>query len=198
MKCSTVTSFKQTILHSAFSSADRTINEGLMMHCTTYTLNEGFEPTCTKCYCDDSKEALMIKAYYKSYHGAFLRVWFSFQKYHTLDWPLIKQNYSWWLNHKAEFCDYLLPVLQFFSNHFLQSLKRCMFLPYLYISSFHKHSTEKVFLNTNLSCLLGWHHSKYCNTLILIEKGLLFCSVPSDCWCLVSCFPPDWAFTLHL
>lgn len=32
-----------------------------MMHCTIYTLNEGFEPTHTKCYCDHSMEALMIR-----------------------------------------------------------------------------------------------------------------------------------------
>lgn len=32
-----------------------------MMHCTIDTLNEGFEPTHTKCYCDHSKEALMIR-----------------------------------------------------------------------------------------------------------------------------------------
>lgn len=134
IKLSIVTSFKQTILYSAFSSADRTINEGLMMYCTINTLNEGFVPTCTKCYCEDSKEALMIKAYHKSYHTAFFRVCFSFQKFHTLDWPLTKQNYRWQLNHKTGFYDYLLPVLQFFSNYFLESLKGCMFLPYLYIT----------------------------------------------------------------
>lgn len=50
-----------------------------MMHCTIYTLNEGFEPAHTKCYCDDSKEALMIKAYNKSYHAAFFGVCFPFK-----------------------------------------------------------------------------------------------------------------------
>lgn len=79
IKYSIVTSFKRTILHSSFSSADRTINEDLMVHCTIYTLNEGFEPICTKCYCDQSKEALMIKAYYKSYHAPLFGVCFSFK-----------------------------------------------------------------------------------------------------------------------
>lgn len=37
IKCSTVTSLKQTILHSTFSSADRPINEALMIHCAIYT-----------------------------------------------------------------------------------------------------------------------------------------------------------------
>lgn len=50
-----------------------------MIHCTFYTLNEGFEPTRTKCYCDDSKEASMTKAYDKSYYAAFFRVCFSFK-----------------------------------------------------------------------------------------------------------------------
>lgn len=101
------------------------------MHCTIYTLNEGFEPVRTKCYCDHSKEALMKKAYYKSYHAAFFGVCFSFKNIN----PWIDHSLNRIIDdHKMAFYDYLIPVLLFFSNYFLQSLKDCMFLPYLNIT----------------------------------------------------------------
>lgn len=115
-KCSIVTSFKQTILPLSTFFSKRSINEGLMMHCTIYNLNEGFEPTNTKCYCNHSKEALTIKHTINHPSCSLLQglleraLW---RQSDTLERPLFKWNYWWQLNTTTH---YLLPLLQFFSN----------------------------------------------------------------------------------